>query len=261
MESYVAAADVRLVDSLSFSSPKTASYCTARKQVQLSAAGGDVYGPSGSGANLARFSLNTSGPFLDLSSLAIVSTIRNKSQTDPLTILGPNLGACIHSMRLLVGGVEVDHCQFSNRVESMLGFMQTEGKLKMDYSEGLGYVSGDASTPFVSQAIAQGAQKKSIYRPKCLGSLFGQSYMPTALVSGGSTVLEIQFVSEASECCDTGANKSQLWDVSGLSVLVDAVHCDSAFLSSLGAHLAGGGALQMTWKAYTCSFYIPQRFK
>ena len=176
-----------LVDSLSFRSPTVATYVTSRKQISLSAAGGDVYGPTG-GANLARFSLNTSGPFLDLSSLAIVGTLKNKSTLQPLTILGPNFGTCIQSMRLIVGGVIVDSVDYSNRVESMLGFMQSESKLKMDYSEGLGYVSGDSATAFVSKPIAGGTSKKSVYRPKCLGSLFGQNMMPTALVCPGGSV-------------------------------------------------------------------------
>ena len=253
MEQFVQSANVGLVDSLSFRSPTVATYVTSRKQISLSAAGGDVYGPTG-GANLARFSLNTSGPFLDLSSLAIVGTLKNKS-TYPLTILGPNFGTCIQSMRLIVGGVIVDSVDYSNRVESMLGFMQSESKLKMDYSEGLGYVSGDSATAFVSKPIAANASKKSVYRPKCLGSLFGQNMMPTALVSGGSTVLEVQFVNTGAECCDDTGTNSANWEISGLSVLVDCITCDSSFLSSLGAHLAGGGSMQMSWKAYTCSFY------
>jgi hypothetical protein len=141
METYIASSEVSLVDALSFASPKIASYVTARRQVQLSAAGGDVYGPSGVGTNVVRFSLSTSGPFLDLSTLCLSAIVTNRHATKDLTILGPNFGACIQSMRLLVGGVEVDRCDFSNRVEAMLGFMQSESKLRMDFTEGLGYVS------------------------------------------------------------------------------------------------------------------------
>ena len=128
METYIAASDVAIVDALSFSSPKIASYVTARKQVQLSASGGDVYGPSGVGTNVVRFSLSTSGPFLDLSTLCLCGTVTNRSTDKPLTILGPNFGACISSMRLMIGGVEVDHVQYSNRCEAMLGLLQSEGK-------------------------------------------------------------------------------------------------------------------------------------
>ena len=143
METYIASSEVSLVDALSFSSPKIASYVTGRRQVQLNPSGGDTYGPSGVGTNVARFSLSTSGPFLDLSTLCILGTVTNRHATKPLTILGPNFGACITSMRIMIGGVVVDEVQYSNRTESMLSLLQSEGKQLQTYSEGLGIEATD----------------------------------------------------------------------------------------------------------------------
>ena len=75
MESYIAASDVSLISSLSYEQPRIAPYIIARKQTQIPASGGDLYGPTA--AKVARFSLNTSGPFVDLSSVAIVGTVHN----------------------------------------------------------------------------------------------------------------------------------------------------------------------------------------
>ena len=70
MESYIAASNnTTLVSALSFEQPKIAPYLLQRKQCTIAAAGGDVYGPDAVGAKVARFSLSTSGPFLDLSTL------------------------------------------------------------------------------------------------------------------------------------------------------------------------------------------------
>ena len=137
METLIAASEQSLVHALSFSAPKIASYVTGRKQVTLSASGGDVYGPSGVGSNTVRFSLNTSGPFLDLSTLCISSSLTNRG-ANPLQILGPNIGACISSMRVLIGGQEVDYVQYSNRTEAMLSLLQSAGKQRQAYSEGFG---------------------------------------------------------------------------------------------------------------------------
>ena len=37
--------------------------------------------------------------------------------------------------------------------------------------------------------------------------------------------------------------------------MFDCIQVDGAFLSSLGAHLASGGSLQMAWKSYQTTFY------
>ena len=258
METYIAASEVALVDALSFSSPKIASYVTARKQVQLSASGGDVYGPSGVGTNVVRFSLSTSGPFLDLSTLCIMGTIKNRSFDKDLTILGPNFGACITSMRLMIGGVEVDHVAYSNRTEAMLGLMQSHGKQLQTYSEGLGVGLINTNGEILSDPILKNTSRKCIYKPAVLGCLGQQNYLPVALTSGGACTLECTFVSDGASCCDTtptNGDKSTDWVISGLSVLVDCIQVDSAFLSSLGAHLSGGGALNLAWKSYSTSFY------
>jgi len=256
METYIASSEVSLVDALSFSSPKIASYVTGRRQVQLNPSGGDVYGPSGVGTNVIRFSLSTSGPFLDLSTLCIIGTLTNRDAVKDLTILGPNFGACITSMRMMIGGVVVDEVQYSNRTESMLSLLQSEGKQIQAYSEGLGAGSRDALGNLSSTPIPKTASRRCIYKPTVLGCLQQQNYLPVALTSGGACTLECTLVSDAAACCDTSSTTNSTdWVLSGLAVLVDCIQVDSAFLSSLGAHLSNNGSLQLAWKSYSTSFY------
>ena len=79
--------------------------------------------------------------------------------------------------------------------------------------------------------------------------------MPVALTSGGACVLELTFVDTAAEVVETSDAHSQGWRWTGLSAMMDVIQVDSAFLSSLGAHLAQGGSLQMSWKSYQTTFY------
>ena len=125
MESYVAASDVHLISSLSYAQPEIAPYITARKQVQIPAAGGDTYGPASVGAQVARFSLSTSGPFIDLSTLCVAGTVTTLDGDKPLTFLGPSLGVCVQSARVLIGGVEIDRVDYANRTEGLLGLPQS----------------------------------------------------------------------------------------------------------------------------------------
>ena len=257
MESYIAASDVELITSLSYAQPKIASYITSRKQVSIAASGGENYGPATVGSKIARFSLNSSGPFLDLSTLCVYGTVKNRSETHPLQILGPSLGTLLHSARLLIGGIEVDRCDWLNRTEAMLSLMQSEDKRRQDFSEGFGYeTGGPTGTDFTSTPIAANDTRKVIWRPKAMGSLLGTNYVPVALTSGGSCILELTFIDTPGEVCNTSdAAKSAEWSVSGLSVLMDVITVDSAFLSSLGAHLAEGASLQLGFKAYQTSYY------
>ena len=68
-------------------------------------------------------------------------------------------------------------------------------------------------------------------------------------------VVECTFADTAEECCDTSEGKSRNWNVKELAVHYDVISVDSAFLTSLSAHLLTGAALQTQCKNYNTSFY------
>ena len=96
MEAVVAALKSTLVDSLNFGLPPAANYVQAMNQVCIYPEGGNQYSPSM--VRQIRFRVNTTGPFIDLSSIAIQAKVTNDDGTNPLTILGPNLGTLVQEM-------------------------------------------------------------------------------------------------------------------------------------------------------------------
>ena len=262
MESYLQASETRLVDSLNYENAKVAEYILGRKQVSIPASGGNQYGPNGS--RTARFSVTTSGPFVDLSTVAIKGTVKNTTGPTTATdtgaksvqFLGPNLGTLFSSVKVFAGNVQIDSVDYYNRTEAMLSLLQSESKRRQEYSEGFGYVSGsEVGTDFVSTPIARNTSKTVVYRPKALGCLQTHLYLPTSFISGGGVVIEATFVDNADDVVEMGTGKVNTWEVENLSLLCDVVQVDSSFLTSLGAHLAKDGSITMHYKAYSTSFY------
>ena len=257
MEGYLAASETHLVDSLNYENPKVASYILGRKQVRVPASGGNHYGPTG--ARTARFSLSTSGPMIDLSTLSISGVVRNTNATaaNLLQFLGPNMGVCIQSAKVLAGNVEIDRVDYYNRTEATLSLMQSEAKRIQEFSEGFGYAGGGpAGTDFTASTIAgNNASKRVVWRPKALGCLQTPMYLPTSFVSGGGVCLELTFVETGSEVCSTAENRSSDWVWEDLALLCDVVQIDPSFMSSLGAHLANNGSISIHFKAYQTAFY------
>ena len=257
MESYLAASETHLVSSLDYSQPKTAQYILGRKQVSVPAAGGDLYGPGA--AKTARFSISTSGPMVDLSSLAIRGTCHNPNATvaNEVEFLGGNMGVCLQSVRVFAGNVEIDRVDHYAATEGMLSLLQTPAKRVQEFSEGFGCAENATGAPNMTATTIPGAQgsKTVVWRPKALGCLQTPMYLPTSFVSGGGVTIELTFVGTGDEACAGGANRVAVWNWSGLTLLCDVVQLDPAFLSSLGAHLTSGGSISMHYKAYQTSFY------
>ncbi len=262
MESYLAASETHLVDSLNYEQPKVAQYILGRKQVSIPAAGGDIYGPTA--ARTARFNISTSGPMVDLSTLAIKGTCTNTdaTSTNHLIFLGANMGVCIQSARVFAGNVEIDRVDHYAATEGMLSLLQTPAKRVQEYSEGFGCAAGSTgAVAMVAEPIKGTESKTVVWRPKALGCLQTSMYLPTSFVSGGGVTLELTFVGTGEEACEgvggetPTAERSQKWQWSGLSLLCDVVQLDPAFLTSLGAHLADGGSISMNYKAYQTTFY------
>ena len=259
MEAYLAAAETHLVDSLNYEQPKVAQYILGRKQVSIPAAGGDIYGPTA--ARTARFNISTSGPMVDLSTLAIKGTVKNTQDgnTKKLVFLGANMGVCIQSARVFAGNVEIDRVDHYAATEGMLSLLQTPAKRVQEYTEGFGCAAGSRGmAPMAAAEINNLASKTVVWRPKALGCLQTPMYLPTSFVSGGGVTLELTFVGTCAEACegvDATANRSQKWEWSGLSLICDVVQLDPSFLTSLGAHLVSGGSISLHYKAYQTTFY------
>jgi len=195
---------------------------------------------------------------VDMSTIAIRGRCANTDTTvtNLVTFLGANMGVCIQSARVFAGNVEIDRVDHYGATEGMLSLLQTPAKRVQEYSEGFGCAAGaTGAATMAPEPIKGGASKTVVWRPKALGCLQTQSYLPTSFVSGGGVTLELTFVGTGAEACQSGGAHVNTWQWSGLTLLCDVVQLDPAFLTSLGAHLADGGSISMNYKAYQTSFY------
>ena len=130
MEQVLAATKATLIDSLGFGgNPPVADYIQSRSQIQVFPQDGNIYSPSG--VKQLRFSITTSGPFVDMSSLALQAKVTNKNAAK-LTFLGPNLGTLVQEARIYLSNVECERVPFYNRTEAMLQrFVSTDKRVQL----------------------------------------------------------------------------------------------------------------------------------
>ncbi len=257
----LAASKSTLISALDFSqNAPVASYITDRSSIQLYPSGGNDYTPSG--VRSIRFSLTTTGPFIDLSSIALMATCHNTSGTHPLRFLGPNLGVIFQEIRCYIGGTQVEHVQYANRTESMLSRFQNVQKRIQEYDEGWGWESGSFNgNDFKATAIDANGSRKVVWRPKTLGICSQPNYLPSAMIGNGGMVLEFILTGDAASVCDTDTSGSPAVAGSGsfrlddVRLLCDVVSVQGEFLSSMSKHLLGGGALTMSFKQYQTTLY------
>ena len=93
MEQFIAAQKSSLLDSLSFAGPNApvADYITSRNQVTIYPQGSNIYNPS-LGTKQIRFNISTTGPFVDLSTLAIQCNFKNNDIAHPMVVQGAKSG-------------------------------------------------------------------------------------------------------------------------------------------------------------------------
>jgi len=229
-----------------------ADYVQSRSSIQVYPQGGNQYSPSG--VKQMRFSITTTGPFVDFSSLALQAKITNNSSTSALTILGPGLGTMLQEARIFLGSVECERVSHYGRTEAMLQRLMPWEKRVQLYDEQLGYSAGSiAGDDFVSASIPAGGSKTVVWRPQALGLCQQANYIPTAFISGGGAILELLLANTAAEVCDSTGSLD--WSLSDVKLLVDCVTVDAAFLTSFSKHLLSGGSLTLNPKCYSTVMY------
>ena len=202
-----------------------------------------------------RWSLGTTGSFIDLSSLAVSCVIRNKSTTHPLQILGSGLGTLVQEMTVHMGGVQVERVPSYNRTEALFQRLMPWAKRIQLYDEQLGYGSGNVrGDDFISAEIPASDSREILWRPLASGLCSQRNFIPTAFISQGVT-LEINLVTDPTEVCDTAANHSTDYELLSVKLLVDSISVDPAFLTPMSRHLLNNGSLTLHPKQYQTVHY------
>ena len=88
-----------------------------------------------------------------MSTIGIQAKVPNLDSSNPLTVLGANLGCCVSEMNIYCAGVKGNKIQFQNRLETMLKRLIPWDKRVTIYDSGFGYASGDINGQFVLTAI------------------------------------------------------------------------------------------------------------
>jgi len=266
--------DIGLIQSLDFSGvPGIASYVQRKEQVKFFAQGGNQFSPSG--VRQIRFSLNTTGGFVDLSSLFMKATVTNKAAagatpTKRLVFLGANAGLWFQEIRVYAGGVMVDNVQYYNRTEAALSYMQSAFKRTQEFDEGFGSEVNAQGVPtgtqkgvdLRSKPIDGGESRVVCWRPKALGLCNQHLYIPTHLIGAGGLVFEMLLVNSSAEVCDTsatvgGADHTHVsdWELSNVQMLCDVIQISPEMQTSISKHILGGGSLQIPYKVYNSQLY------
>ena len=219
--------------------------------------GGNQYSPSG--VKQMRFSITTSGPFVDMSTLCISAKVVNKasSASNKLTPLAPSLGGFVQEARIYMGGTEVERMTHYGRTERMLQRFMPADKRQQLYEEGFGAeVDGSGNdVAFTSKAIAgANGSVDVIWRPM-LSLCQQKNYIPTAFLSGGGAVLEFLLQNTGADSCDTSGTNSSDYELQDVKLLVDVVSVDSGFLTSFSKALLNGTNLVIPCQQYSTTLY------
>ena len=132
-----------------------------------------------------------------MSTIAIQAKVTNTDASNPLTLLGANLGCMVSEIRIYCAGVELERVQFLNRLETLLERILPWDKRVAVYDAGFGYASGNINRVFASTPLSASYGKCSSRPDSCLEAL-----------GSGCLVIELTLVGSASDCVVEGSGKS-----------------------------------------------------
>ena len=276
MESLLAGTkDIGLIDSLDYSGPSgIASYIQRKEQVKWFPQGGNTYSPNG--VRQLRFSLNTTGGFIDMSSLFMKVKVTNTgaagaTPVNRIQFLGANCGLFFQEIRVYAGGVQIDSPQYYNRTEAALSLMSSAAKRRQEFDEGFGLevdangvpTGTDKGTDFKSKPLDGGESRVVCWRPKALGLCNQHLYIPSHLIGAGGLVMEFLLVNDAAECCKTDQTSTgsathffnSAWELSDVQMLADVVSVSPELNTSISKHLISGGSLTIPYKQYSSMLF------
>jgi hypothetical protein len=260
MESIIQAGESALISALNYApSDKMANYVQKRESTQFFAPG-TTYSPSTS--KVIRIDMNGAG-FLMPDSIVMRATVRNneKTATNRLVPLTPDLACMIAEIKVTMGGTEVERITSYNRIHEMLVRGTSVAKRDNLAAMGFGKNSVDVDAAYGASSgapIAGGTALKVLGRPLC-GICNTHNYIPLWLLSTG-VQLEITLVDDAKAAVisdgATTAKNSELWQWEQVSVMCDIISVSSELMESFAQHTLNGRSLSLSaLRSYTTIVY------
>jgi len=146
---------------------------------------------------------------IDLRSLCISGTVFNLETASAIQFLSPSLSGCLASARVVIAGVEASSCDHIGRTEHVLSLIQSDDDRRADYNAGFGMDTGastDIHGKFASQPISAGQSRNATWKPRSLGILQCDSYLPLSMLARNLTI-ELTFLDDPK----SGLNTTQRW--------------------------------------------------
>jgi hypothetical protein len=139
-----------------------------------------------------------------------------------------------------------------------MSLLQPDDARRGDFHAGFGMTDESASDlhgRYFTKAIAQGASRNVTYKPRVLGVLDMDSYLPISMCPGSTLVLTLTFSDDPTACCNTSNGYGSNYNVSEMIAHVDVLSVDAAMLTNLSQYLYSGNALQMQFPNYHTAFF------
>jgi hypothetical protein len=158
---------------------------------------------------------------------------------------------------VVIAGVEASSCDHIGRTEHVLSLIQSDDDRRADFNAGFGLQqasSTDLHGQFKTKPIEAGKSRNATWKPRSLGILQCDSYLPISLISG-NLVLELTFLDDPAAGLNTTSPNSSSYNASELTCHVDVLSLDPTFLTSLSQHLFARNSLQLMYENTSTSQY------
>ena len=153
MEHYANSVKDRLVGGLKYKLEPGASYVQSRRQVTRYPSGSAIYSPT-SGTRLIRVNINSTGEWLDPSSIRSSFRLNNTDSTDAKILRTIGDPFCFFSrLRILIGSVVAEDINDYSRTHTLFQTLTSTNNRQNDSIEGFGRRWSDAQPPYAADNV------------------------------------------------------------------------------------------------------------
>jgi hypothetical protein len=236
LETHIAGAEDKLLDSLHFAGKTSASYVTERRNVSFAPQAASNFTPQG--VRLMRFNLADQNGWLDGSTLRLVFTLHNAT-ANPLRPIVDSPASMFRRMRVIGNGsAMIEDIEEYGRVFEMFSLLQSSARRYNARAETWGstdLVSSTFNDPGRSDPIPGNSARTVVV--KLLSSFLSQGkHIPLNMVP---VVIELE-LSGADDAFDGTGNS---WYVTQPRLVADVLTLDNALQNSYASHILQGKQL------------------
>ena len=250
------AEDGKIIDSLDFQTPNTASYVIERKSVSFHPSGSNIYSSAG-GTTLIKIVI-TGDSYLEPSTFRIMFDLRN-NEADVLKLLRP-LGqpsSFFRRMRLIANGVIIEDIDNYNRCSELFPMMVAKDSRTNQNAEAWGDVDTYSNPTEASISGIPGGDSRTVLFKPLSGFFDIVQHLPLRYMS--SLTIELELVNASTDPIVSNlagdgdfadSNTSLLWQIENVQVKCDICTLDTGLKNSYADHLSKGGEFPLAYNTY-----------